>query len=119
MVATTLSQQDKKQYAKDVGKILVQEHGKQKYYSPNRVTRTSKKTQWDIDWYCWAMCLYTSPEDFNSYHKSIGESCDYVSMKREMAYAVTDGASEAWFDFDLSWLEWPDFDVLSIFDIFD
>ena len=119
MVATSLSKQDKKQYAKDVGKILVQEYGKQKYYSPNRVKRASKKTKWDIDWHCWAMCLYTSPDDFNRYHKSIGESCDYASMKGEMAYAITDGVSESWFDFDLSWLEWPDFDVPSIFDIFD
>jgi len=42
-------------------------------------------------------------------------------MKSEMAAAITDGASSSWFDFDfdLSWLEWPDFDVPSIFDIFD
>ena len=67
------------------------------------------------------MCLYASPGYFNRYHESIGEVCDYTSMKGEMAHAITDGASDSWFDFDfdLSWLEWPDFDVPSIFDIFD
>jgi hypothetical protein len=40
-------------------------------------------------------------------------------MKAQMAHAITDGASDSWFDFDLSWLEWPDFDLPSIFDVFD
>lgn len=119
MVASTLTKQEKKQYAKDVGKILVQKYGKQKNYSPHRVRQASRQTRWDIDWHCWAMCLYTSPGDFNRYHESIGEVCDYASMKGEMAHAITDGSSDSWIDFDVSWLEWPDFDLPSIFDIFD
>lgn len=119
MTTCTLSPKDKKEYARDVGRILVKRHGKQKYYSPHRVKKASNDTKYAVDWHCWAMCLYTSPGDFTSYHDSIGESCDYASMKSEMAYAITDGASESWFDLDLSWLEWPDFDLPSIFDIFD
>jgi hypothetical protein len=119
MVARKLTELEKKQYAKDVGKILVKKYGKQKYYSPYRVRQASKETIWGIDWHCWAMCLYTSPEEFNRYHESIGEACDYASMKAQMAHAITDGASDSWFDFDISWLEWPDFDLPSIFDVFD
>ncbi len=119
MNSCALSPTDKKAYAKDVGHILVRKHGKQKFYTPNQVKRASADTRYAVDWHCWAMCLYSSPEDFNSYHESIGECCDYSAMKAEMAAALTDGASESWFDFDLSWLEWPDFDLPSIFDIFD
>ena len=119
MVAKSLTDHEKKQYAKDVGKILVKKYGKQKYYSTYRVRQASKETIWGIDWHCWAMCLYTSPEEFNRYHESIGEACDYASMKAQMAHAITDGVSDSWFDFDLSWLEWPDFDLPSIFDVFD
>jgi hypothetical protein len=65
------------------------------------------------------MCLFASAADFNKYHASIGETCDYSAMKSEMAIALTDGASESWFDFDLSWLEWPELDLSSIFSFFD
>lgn len=119
MNSNTLSPIDKKSYAKDVGKLLVRKHGKKKFYSPDQVKKASFESKYTIDWHCWAMCLYTSPSDFNSYHDSIGESCNYGAMKSEMAIALTDGASESWFDFDLSWLEWPDFDLPSLFDIFD
>lgn len=46
MVARTLTEQEKKQYAKDVGKILVQKYGKQKHYSPQRVKQASEETKW-------------------------------------------------------------------------
>lgn len=118
-MAKVLTEYEKKQYANDVGKILVKKYGKHKYYSPDRVKQASKETKWDVDWHCWAMCLYTSPEDFDRYHESIGEVCDYALMKGQMAYAITDGASDSWFDYNLSWLDWPDFDFPSVFDIFD
>lgn len=72
-----------------------------------------------VDWHCWAMCVYSIAADFNAYHTSIGEICDYASMKSEMTSALTDGVSDSWFDADMSWLEWPDIDLSSIFDVFD
>jgi hypothetical protein len=65
------------------------------------------------------MALYASPADFTAYHDEIGEQCDYASMKAEMTAALTDGASGSWFDVDLSWLDWPDIELPSIFDFFD
>lgn len=119
MNSCALSPTDKKAYAKDVGQILVHKYGKQKFYTPRQVKQASSQSRYTVDWHCWAMCLYSSPADFNDYHAATGENCDYAAMKAEMATALTDGASESWFDFDLSWLEWPDFDLPSIFDIFD
>jgi len=119
MTTCTLSPADKKTYAIDVAKILVEKHGKQKSYSPLQVKKASQQTKYELDWHCWAMSLYTSQGDFNAYHDSIGETCDYASMKAEMAYDITDGASESWFDFDLSWLDWPDLELSSIFNAID
>ena len=116
-----LSKLQKKDYAKQVGDVLVKNYGKQKYYKPAQIKYASRKTSYDIDWHCWAMVLYSSRSDFDAYHQKIGEVCDYTSMKAEMMLAVTDGVSESWFDFDfdLSWLEWPDFDLSDIFDMFN
>lgn len=114
MTTCTLLPAEKKSYAIDVGKILVKKFGKKKSYSPSQIQQASQQTKYDIDWYGWAMSLYSSPSDFNSYHKSIGETCDYASMKAEMAYDITDGRSESWFNFSLSWLDWPDLELSAI-----
>ncbi len=119
MAACPLSPPDKKRYGKAVGEILVRKHGKRKYYSPEQVKKASEESRYGLDWHCWALSLYSSPADFKAYHGRIGEACDYASMRAEMATALTDGASDAWFSIDLSWLEWPDFDVASLFDLFD
>lgn len=65
------------------------------------------------------MCLYAAPADFAAYHRKTGETCNYLAMKTEMTSALTDGASDSWFDIDLSWLEWPDIDLSAIFDFLD
>jgi len=119
MTSCALAPTDKKAYGKAVGEILVRKHGKRKYYSPQQVKQASAQSRYNVDWDCWAMCLFTSPSDFNAYHAEIGETCDYAAMRAEMTAALTDGASDAWFDFDLSWLEWPDIDLGSIFDFID
>ena len=65
------------------------------------------------------MCLYTSPADNKSYHDALGEGFDYSAMKAEMTSALTDGVSDTWFKFDMSWLEWPDVELPLIFDFSD
>jgi hypothetical protein len=119
MESSQLSAIDRKAYVTDVGEILVKNHGKKKFYSPEQVKNASKQTKYEVDWHCWAMCVFSSPTDFNAYHESVGENCDYGSMKEEMTSLLTDGQSDSWFDLDLSWLEWPDVELPSIFDFFD
>lgn len=113
-----LSNDDKKAYINAVGTSLVQTHGSQATYKPEQVEKASKENRYGIDWACWAMCIFCSADDFEEYHRSIGETCDYTAMKSEMLMTVTDGASADWLDLDISWLEWPDIDLSSIFDIF-
>ena len=120
MTALTLSPSEKKAYGKAVGEILVRDHGKKQYYSSSEVHMASREVLKPcFDWHCWAMSLYTSPTEFKSYQDSIGETCDYAAMKADMTSALTDGASDSWFDLDISWLEWPDIVLPSIYDFSD
>ena len=114
-----VSPENKRAMGVAVGEDLVRHHGKKPYYTVKEVQEGVQRRGYAVDWSCWALCLYTSPADFNEYHHSLGEDCDYASMKGEMVSAMTEGASDSWFDADLSWLEWPDIDLSSIFGSID
>lgn len=95
MPTRAMSPADKRHQARVVGEDLVRNYGKKKYYS-----------------------MFNSHGDFDDYHKAVGESCDYTQMKAEMLEALSSSSDASWFDFDLSWLEFPDIDW-SVFDFFD
>lgn len=110
---------DKKAFISDVGKELVRTNGKKKYYKPEEVRKAADKYGYPIDIHCWAYCFFSSPPDFESLHEAAGEACDYVDMKTELLADLASGGTFDILDIDLSWLEWPDIDVSSIFDWFD
>jgi len=112
-----ISLASKKRFAKRIGDDLVRHYGKKKFYSTAMVRSSARRQNTNAAWDCWAYSLFTSPREFNEYHRTIGETCDYALMKGDMAAAVTDGASASWFDADVSWLDWPDFDLSSVFDL--
>jgi hypothetical protein len=39
---------DKRKYISDVGKILVRDYGKKKYYKPNEVKKAHRKSDWSL-----------------------------------------------------------------------
>ena len=45
--------------------------------------------------------------------------CDYAAMKADVLSELASGGSFLGIDIDLSWLEWPDIDLSSIFEWFD
>ena len=116
-----LSNTEKKAISIAVGNDLAATHGKKKYYTQKEVKSSLNKSGYGVDVQCWAYSLFMDHESFDQYHASIGESCDYLTMKESMISSVTDSASDSWFDFDfdLSWLELPDIDLSSIFDFID
>ena len=116
-----LSEPEKQKIAAVVGKDLNEQHGKKKYYSQREVRSSLDRYGYALDIHCWAYCLFMSHGDFDLYHASIGEACDYTEMKTSMLASVTDHQSDSWFDFDwdMSWSDLPDFDLSSLFDIFD
>ncbi|TAH03918.1 MAG: hypothetical protein EAZ15_01845 [Sphingobacteriales bacterium] len=103
---------NKKEYVTDIGKILVKDYGKKKYYKPEEVKSAHRKSKWynGIDFSCWGMSTFSSHSDFNYYHEQTGEACDYVEMKTEMLKGLSlSSGSEIFdlpdFDIDASWLD--------------
>jgi hypothetical protein len=119
MPACNTSPENNRAFGQAVGNDLLKRHGKRRYYTSDEVHASVHRLGYSIDWSCWAMCLFISPEDFIAYHDSIGEVCDLAAMKSEMVAALTDGASSSWFNIDFSWFDWPGVDLSSIFDVFD
>lgn len=118
MPACTLSPKDKRRQITKVGKDLVKHHGKRRYYTVQEVKDANRRQGIDIDVACWSHAAFNSHGDFDAYHRSIGEACDYAAMKAEMLTSVSEATDTSWFDIDLSWLEFPDIDW-SIFDFLD
>lgn len=119
MSAFHIEPNGRKKLVSDVGRKLVADHGKKKYYKPDEVRRASLDLGYDIDYVCWAYCIFTSPEDFRLIHEALGEVCDYAKMKSEVLGELAQSGSFLDVDIDLSWLEWPDIDLSSAFDWFD
>ena len=117
-MACALSPSDKRAQAQAVGDDLIRNYGKKPYYTVEEVKAANRRQMIDVDFCCWSHALFNSHADFDSYHRSIGEQCNYASMKAEMLQSVSTAADGSWFDMDLSWLEFPDIDF-SIFDFFD
>ena len=117
----TLTGAEKKELSIKIGNDLAATHGKKKFYTQKQVRRSLDKHDYGLDIHCWAYCLFMDHQSFDLYHESINEACDYISMKESMVASVTDHASDSWldFDFDLSWLEFPDIDLSDIFDFLD
>ena len=88
-----VSPPDKKKFLSDVGQNLVEHHGKKKYYSQKEVQDSCRHRNYrDVDWHCWAFCIYTSPETFEDIHRESGESCNYTEMKSEALSDLSDGS---------------------------
>ncbi len=114
---------NKKEYISALGKVLVKEYGKKKYYKPEEIKQAPKKNKWYHDildvsdsielFSCWGMSTFSSHKDFDEYHEKTGETCDYVAMKKEMLSEWTTSSNFNWseipdIDIDTSWLDFGD-----------
>ncbi len=72
-------------YVKHVGPELRKRYGNQRRYTPAQVKETVNASGSSSRDDCYAFALYCSEDDFVDYHRSIGESCDYNSMRSEMS----------------------------------
>jgi hypothetical protein len=119
MPACQLQPQDKKAFIGAVGEELVRRHGKKKYYLPRQIGDAAEACGYAVDVHCWAYCIFTTPEAFDTLHAASGEACNYAAMKAQVLADLATGGSFSWLDLDLSWLEWPDIDVTALFDWID
>lgn len=113
-----ISPRDKQAQAKRVGDDLIRHYGKRKFYSVEQVRAANKRCDIPFDAACWSHAMFNTHHDFDRLHSAAGEACDYLAMKKEMLESLSVGSPASWFDFDLSWLEFPDIDWSS-FDPFD
>lgn len=118
MQACAISPADRRKQTRAVGSDLLKHYGRKPYYSVDEVKNANRRQNVGVDFGCWSHATFNSHKDFDAYHQSIGESCDYLSMKSEMLSSVSTATDTSWFDLDLSWLEFPDIDF-SAFDFFD
>lgn len=118
MPVCAISPADRRKQVRLVGSDLLKHYGRKQYYSVEEVKEANRRQGIKYDVGCWSHATFNSHQDFDQYHASIGETCDYVSMKGEMLSTVSNAVDTSWFDLDLSWLEFPDID-LSLFDFFD
>jgi hypothetical protein len=115
--------EDVKKAAIAVGKELHEQEGKQRYYGSDKVQRAVEKVLDTVDLADVTLqiveALFTSKDDFEKAHEGVEDACDYSEAKEKAVHAVTDGASDSWFDVDMSWLEWPDIELPNVFDFLD
>ncbi len=101
---------DKKDYLTQLGRSLVKRYGKKKYYKPKEVKKANKDTDYsNYDFDCWGLSVFSSREDFTTYHQSTGEDCDYSAMRTTMLSDIAgtsfNSASFPDIDLDTSWLD--------------
>jgi hypothetical protein len=72
-------------YAKSLGPKLRERYGTEKKYTPAQVKRTIKEGSYNVDYMCYALCMYCDYPSFTEYHRSTGEPCDYNAMRSEIA----------------------------------
>lgn len=118
MPACAMKPADRRLQVKSVGDDLVRNYGKKRFYTVEEVKAANRRQGVGADVACWSHATFNSHGDFDTYHASLGEPCNYVSMKAEMLSSVSSAPDTTWFDLDLSWLEFPDVDW-SLFDFFD
>jgi hypothetical protein len=116
--ACAISPRDRRSQVKAVGDDLLRHHGKKHFYTVEQVKDANRRSDISVDFGCWSHAAFNTRSDFDAYHQSIREHCDYAAMKSEMLSSVSNATDSSWFDIELSWLEFPDIDW-SIFDFFD
>ena len=84
----TLATPDKQLLARKVGSDLVRQHWKRRHYTVAEVRAAARRQNIPEAWDCWALSLYTSPNDFVDHHMATGENCDYQVMHAKMVDAV-------------------------------
>ena len=84
-----------KSYINNLGRDLAKRYGKSKTYTPSQVVTTVHDRGYNWQHICYAHALYVTPKQFDRWHEEQGESCDYASMREEIAQSHFGGSVEA------------------------
>lgn len=73
------------QHLKNLGPELRKRYGTKPAYTPAQVRETLNFIRYRDGYDCYGFAIYCDDIDFNEYHRTIGESCDYHAMRAEIA----------------------------------
>jgi len=88
VTACTIAPSDQRTLAQNVGKSLLALYGQRKSYAPALIKSAMRKQRYPTSWDCWALSVFASQTDFDTYHAAISESCDYAAMRGAMLDAI-------------------------------
>lgn len=74
-----------KEYIKRLPGLLAKDYGKSKTYTPKQIRSTIERSNMNVTCACYGIAMFSTKEAFDEYHEEIGEPCDYVVMRSEVA----------------------------------
>jgi hypothetical protein len=98
-------------HIRQVGPELRRRYGAKRHYQPDQVRtvlRDRPANVYTSDYDCYSYATYCTQSDFDDYHRSIGETCDYGAMQQEICQS-----------FDFSGTSDGGFDALNVFELSD
>jgi hypothetical protein len=117
MSACSIKPQDLRRQVRVVGRDLVQNYGKKKFYTPLEVRNANRRVSIHQDFTCWSFAFFNDRPDFDAWHAARGEVCDYAAMKSDMVSSIdVGGHGSPGLDIDASWLDLPSIDWPSLLD---
>ncbi len=78
-------------YVRKLPRLLRRDYGAAPRYTPAQIRKTIERYDLNQDYSCYAISMFSDRTGFDFYHQSIGESCDYDSMRAEVASAHFQG----------------------------
>jgi hypothetical protein len=78
-------------YARRLPGLLLRDYGFSSFYTPMQIRRTIERYRLNSDYSCYAISMFSDRTGFDQYHLSIGENCDYDTMRSEIATTLFHG----------------------------
>jgi hypothetical protein len=72
-------------YRRKLGPLLRERYGRARFYSVAQVRTTVGLGGFSTEYICYAYAGYCEPADFAQHHAEIGQTCDWASMREELA----------------------------------
>jgi hypothetical protein len=80
-----------KGYAKVLPGALLRDYGASPCYTPQPIKRSIERSGLNADYSCYALSMFADRAQFDEYHLGSGESCDFDSMRGEVAQSHFQG----------------------------
>lgn len=74
-----------REYMEKLPRLLAKDYGSSKIYTPKQVVRSIERYDLNVYFSCYALSMFSERAEFNSFHDENGETCDYDSMRSEVA----------------------------------